>query len=327
MAGASTPQLDQLDRRALVDSTGRTFAELRRTLDPRYVRAWIDIALGYGALGVVFVTTLYLDRRHPAALPATATGAAILVGYTLHYLHLFFHEAAHYLLHSSRTWNDRLANSFLGLFVGQDIQFYRVVHFDHHRNLGTPEDTERSYFNALKPRFIVEALTGILILRVVIRRIRHVDAEKPQAARPGVGRRRAMLVGGLAFNLSVMGGAAWAGAYSFALAWPVSTFVIFPAINGIRQLLEHRSYDASSSVDYAKVPHGAVTRIFGSGPIASTLGGAGFNRHLLHHFEPQISYTRFRELEAFLLDTAAAGALKANTSTYARTFARLLRAD
>ena len=28
-------------------------------------------------------------------------------------------------------------------------------------------------------------------------------------------------------------------------------------------------------------------------------GGAGFNRHLLHHLDPSISYTRFDEFERF----------------------------
>ena len=46
---------------------------------------------------------------------------------------------------------------------------------------------------------------------------------------------------------------------------------------------------------YCAACHGTSAK--GDGPLASTLGGAGFNRHLLHHWEPKISYTRFRELE------------------------------
>jgi hypothetical protein len=44
---------------------------------------------------------------------------------------------------------------------------------------------------------------------------------------------------------------------------------------------------------------------------------------LLHHWAPQISCTRLRELEAYLMDTAAAPALRERQTTYARTFRAL----
>lgn len=328
---SSLPALDEVDRRTLVDRSGRSFAAFRRTLTPRYGRAWLDIFLGYLALALVFGATWYADRTWPSFLPLTVLIAAPLVGYTIHFVQHFFHEAAHYLLAPDRAWNDRLANLFVGAMVGQDIGAYRIVHFDHHRHLGTPLDTERSYFNALRVRFVVEALTGVLILRVLLRRIRHVDAQAATGkAAQSVGTARSqrifMLVGGLLLNLSLLGFAVWTGAYSFALSWPLGMFVMFPAINSVRQLLEHRSFDAHSDVDYARETHGVVTRLFNSGPIASTLGGAGFNRHLLHHWEPQLSYTRFAELEAFLLQTDAAEIVSQSKTTYGRAFVTLLRA-
>ena len=94
------------------------------------------------------------------------------------------------------------------------------------------------------------------------------------------------------------------------LAWPIGMLLVHPAVNVVRQLLGHRSFKARSAADYSKEPHGPVTRIFAVGPIGSTLGGAEFNRHLLHHWEPQISYTRFRELETFLLDSQAAEVIR-----------------
>jgi hypothetical protein len=56
--------------------------------------------------------------------------------------------------------------------------------------------------------------------------------------------------------------------------------------------------------------------------LGSTLGGAGFDRHLLHHWDPQVSYTRLPELERFLLNTKASAALSAKES-YISTFKRL----
>ena len=95
----------------------------------------------------------------------------------------------------------------------------------------------------------------------------------------------------------------------------------------VRTILEHRDDLVEATRDCTKVPHGAFTRTFGDGPLASTLGAAGFNRHLLHHWEPQVSYTRLRELEAFLMRTDVAPILERRRSTYVGTFVLLLRAS
>lgn len=99
--------------------------------------------------------------------------------------------------------------------------------------------------------------------------------------------------------------------------------VFFPFFIGLRQLLEHRDEFAKGDVDYHRTPHGAVNRMFGSGPLASTFGGAGFNRHILHHWEPQLSYTRLKELEAYLMDTDFADILRSRRTTYVSIFVRL----
>jgi fatty acid desaturase len=110
------------------------------------------------------------------------------------------------------------------------------------------------------------------------------------------------------------------GQYALAAAWTLGTLSVLPLLVSLRQLLEHRSEGADASCDYSMQDHGAVNRLFGDGPIASTLGGAGFNRHLLHHWEPQISYTRLRELEMYLRRTGAADEIQQRQSTYIQTF-------
>ena len=76
--------------------------------------------------------------------------------------------------------------------------------------------------------------------------------------------------------------------------------VFLPFFGALRQILEHRAPEADGGVDYARTPHGAYTRIFHGGLFAKTFGGAGFDRHLLHHWEPQVSYTRLADLETYL---------------------------
>lgn len=323
---ASLPVLDRFERTELIDRQGRSFKEFRRTLTPRFGRVWLDIGMGWVALCLVAWGVVTVERHYPTASPLAVALGALAFGYLVAYLMLFFHEAAHYNIARSRRSNDFLANSLIGLIVGQEVKAYRVVHFDHHRHLGTPQDTEHSYWDAPNFRFFVEALTGVKAVRVLLARGKRVE----QAGESGSSAQRAragwMLVAGLAFNAAVLATAAWFRCWSLLLAWPLGVLVVHPAINAVRQLLEHRSFEAESSIDYSRVPHGATTRMFGSGPVASTLGGAGFNRHLLHHWEPQLSYTRFAELEAFLMETCAAGVVAGAKTTYARALLRLLRA-
>jgi len=210
---------------------------------------------------------------------------------------------------------------FIGSLTGQDVAKYRVIHFDHHRYLGTPRDTERTYFDALTWRFIVESLTGVKVLRVFRGRDKAAKAKSDGDDAEGYFNRQ--MIAGVMLNGAIVGAALLTGYWGVALAWVAGMGVVMPFFGALRQLLEHRSEDASRNEDYTVKPHGAVNRMFGDGPVASTLGGAGFNRHLLHHWDAQVSYTRFAELERYLDDTEFAPILARARTTYGRTFLRL----
>jgi fatty acid desaturase len=321
----SLPELDNLERDKLIDSSGRTLKDFRRSLQPSFGRVWFDIGAGYVALGVIVAAVIAIDQHFPRAFVLTALLGGLAIGYVLAFLQLFFHEAAHFNIARTRAGNDLLANLALGLITGQNIKAYRVVHMDHHRLLGTPTDTEHSYFDALNARFLLESLTGVRLLRVMLARRSHVAEKAQQQASQTARAARGMLIAGLVFNLALLAACAWARCWSLFFAWPFGMIIVLPAVTSIRQLLEHRSYDAKSSVDYSTSPHGAMTRMFGSGPLASTLGGAGFNRHLLHHWDPQLSYTNFVAMEEFLLDTPAEPVIRGATTTYVRALLRLMK--
>jgi fatty acid desaturase len=323
-APLATPAHDSsvafLKRTTLSDRDGLPFSEFRKQLTPRYGIVWTHIALGYTAL-IVTGTTIVLTA---AALPEwlRVTSGALLFGLAHAFIQLFFHEAAHYNIAATRTTNDRLANVFVGAMYGLEISAYRVVHFEHHRRLGTTMDTERSYFDPLNMRFFAEALLGVKVLRVLTRR-NAIVTSSPSPDRVGhdaqSGARRQRIVA-MAIHLALLGAVVLSGQLALALAWMLGTFSVMPLLAALRQLLEHRSESGDPAIDYSQVDHGAVNRLFGDGPFASTFGGAGFNRHLLHHWEPQISYTRLHELEAYLLRTPAASDVRARRSTYWTAF-------
>ncbi|MBI3260302.1 MAG: fatty acid desaturase [Ignavibacteriae bacterium] len=316
-------QLEDLKRDQILSVAGVPYLEFRKSLTPNYPVVWRDILSGHLALVLTAVGAILIDTYYPSWRPLTIIICAFLFGYIHQYIQLFFHEAAHFNLAKDRKKNDRLANLFIGSLVGQDIKLYRPIHLMHHRHLGTPEDTEHSYFDALTFRFILESLTGIRVIKVLANREKVLQSRpSPETEKKKSTFGTQVVIGGL-LNGGIVVISALLGYWSLAIGWTIGFLIIFPFFGSVRQLLEHRSEYAVSTNDYSKISHGQTNRMFGSGIIASTLGAAGFNRHLLHHWEMQISYTRLRDLEKFLLATQAAEILKRHKTGYFRTFKRL----
>lgn len=311
VAAEASPLSPPAFRQRMLVETGQRYAAFRRSLTPRYGRVLGDIALGYAAL----TGTLVAVGQAEGAIGglAAACGGAVGVGFLIAYLQLFIHEAAHFNLAAGRARNDRLADWLVCWQVGTSIAAYRATHGEHHRHLGRAGDTEVSYRHALTPRFLLEMLTGIHALRVFAARRRQPRTVAAAA------RSRAPLLRGLALHTMVILGLLALGWWPAVLAWAGGVAVAFPFFATVRQLLEHRP--TPGMVDDGD----AVTRLFGDGPFARVFGGAGFNRHLLHHLEPQVSYTRLAELEAFVQTTSMAPALDARRATYLGTFAELIR--
>jgi fatty acid desaturase len=299
--------------------TGGGYRAFRRALRPDYRRVKRDLALGYGALALVLAGAAAAAAQGPVMGPLAALLAGVLVGYLVAYLQLFIHEAAHYNLAAERRHNDRLADSLICWQVGTCIAAYRKTHAEHHRSLGRAADTETSYARPLTLGFVAQMVTGIHALRVFLGRSPADPASR--AGRPS----RLPLLRGAAAHLLILGLLGVAGAWWAALAWLIGMGVFFPLFATLRQLLEHRP-DRGLADAAEGDGAGAVTRLFDDGLFARSFGGAGFNRHLLHHLEPQISYTRLAELETYLMGTSARAALDARRATYWSAF-RALWAD
>jgi fatty acid desaturase len=312
---------------SLVDDRGTPYREFRRTLTPRYWLIWLHIGAGYVVLVGSVAALVAWAPPLPVGLAFAALGA-LVIGYALAYLNNFFHEATHYNLLPRRRVNDLATNLLMGWLFGSSISTYRKIHFQHHRALGTTQDSENSYFDPLRIRYLVEGLFGLKVIRT-LRRYR--QTEKRREDRGGDQERRALdrsrllwlLVAAIA-NLALAALLWVLGSPAAALAWVGGVVLAFPFFVSLRQLLEHRSEHASPVIDYTHVDHGAVNRLFGDGPVADTLGSAGFSRHALHHWEPTLSYTRLKDLERYLLRSPARDAVVRRQTSYRETFLRLL---
>jgi fatty acid desaturase len=306
----------------LTDSSGLRFRDLRKALTPRYGRLWVQIGLGHLALCLLLIAAVQAQSL-PAQIAAAILGA-MAVGYAMAYVQLFFHEAAHFLLAPTRGLNDALANAFIGVWIGQDIKRYRRIHFAHHRDLGTAEDTERTYFDALTLRFMLESLLGIRTLKVLAlrRRVLATAAAENAQQDPQPGSRWPLIVGLALHGCIVLGLVAY-GRWGAAVAWVAGIGTVYPFLAALRQLLEHREVAGPAG----PTPYAATHRLLGTGLFAATFGSAGFNRHLLHHMEPQISCTRLGELESYLMRTSRASWIDEHRMSYGDAFAALLARD
>ena len=305
-------------RARLLTETGGEYPRVVAGLDARYARVWRDIGLAYGALLVV-AWLIQLPETSAPRITAILPGA-LAIGAALAFLQLFLHEAAHYNLAANRRWNDWLCDGLISWQVASSIERYRAVHFAHHRYLGTTRDTERSYFTALTPGFLFAMLTGLHALRVLRDRGRAGPATR-ESGSPGP------ILRGVALHLVVITVLFRSAGWEAALAWVLGVAVVYPVFATLRQVAEHRSVSVDPAGDYTREDQGAVTRLFGAGWLAAIVGGAGFNRHLLHHWEPQVSCTRLADLEDYLRTTSVAPLLTVRTTTYGAALAAIWRND
>lgn len=306
-------------RKSLIDKDGKQYQEFVRTLNPKYWIVWRDIGVGYFALFLTIVALCFTGSNVALGLIIALLGA-VSIGYWVTYLTLFVHEAAHHNIAES-AFNDKLASIFLCWLAGIDIARYRRIHFEHHRLLGTCDDTENSYFNAPTLWFMFKTLSGLHAFNIIIQRKNRLASADNKSGSP------MPLFYSLALHSLILLALLFYGFWPAAMAWILGVYAFFPFFAAMRQLLEHRDIGANPAKNYHVEPHGAISRMFGNDIFSVTFGAAGFNRHLLHHWEPQVSYTRLAELETFLLRTELTPVIEARRCSYWGIFRELFQAS
>lgn len=311
-------QLEDIPKSKIVNDDGRSYARFRSLLRPKWAVIVRDLAIGYVMLAISAALVVVSVEAAQAFQVLWVLAGAVLIGFWMAYLQLFLHEAAHFNLSRDRRINDLLANLLIGVWVATDIREYRRIHWDHHRFLGLPTDTERSYFAALDLRFLFEGLLLVSAIRVILHRRRRIADRK---SAPGL----RMLAATMIVHAAVVALCFWQGQIELAAAWLFGNLMFYPLFGALRQLLEHRDSNASREVDYATVPHGKTTRSFKAGPIGAFFGGAGFRLHDVHHFDPELSYTNLLVVENFLGNCSAARTVRCKSGSYVAVAAELWR--
>lgn len=312
--------LENISFDKVIARDGTNYAAFRKSLKPAYGKAWQDLAKGYFFLALILVINVLLIKSDKFFVWAAIPVSAFFIGYTLAYLHLFIHAAAHYDLHPNKLKNDLISDYLIGVFFGIQQKKYRKIHWMHHTNLGTKEDTEHSYFNELNILFLLKSITGIHTISIILGR-------KKNAALPfNTSSSIVFYLYLIIFHAALFSAFFLLGGWLLVITWLLALVVVFPILATIRQLLEHRHIQASGKINYKKTNHGKVSRLFGNGVIDSSFGAAGFNRHLLHHWDPTISYTALSSVENYLLNCAdTADIVKESKTSYFKTFFALFK--
>lgn len=312
--------LENISFDKVIATDGTNYAAFRKSLKPVYSKAWRDLAKGYFFLALLLVINVLLIKSDNFFVWAAIPVSAFLIGYTLAYLHLFIHAAAHYNLHPNKQKNDLISDYLIGVFFGIQQKNYRKIHWMHHTNLGTKDDTEHSYFNELNILFLLKCVTGIHTLSIILGR------KKNTASSDGISSSIGFYLYLLLFHAVLLAILFLSGGWLLVITWLLALIVVFPILATIRQLLEHRHIKASGKINYKETNHGKVSRLFGNGVIDSSFGAAGFNRHLLHHWDPTISYTSLSSVENYLLNCAdTADIVKESKTSYLKTFFALFK--
>lgn len=316
-------------RGQLVNSEGVRYSDFVRGLTPIYWRVYLDIGLRYVAWVTIVAITCVAEANGVPPL-ILVPPAAILIAVLSPVVHI--HEASHWNIASDRNRNDFFCNFLMSWIIGLEIKFYRKIHFDHHRHLGTVRDTERSYFFPLNMLFILKGMTGVSAVQTLLGYVKRHDESRLPNREAGKETAAfgfaliAVLASGAIIHGSIVFGFWYFEQNAALAAWLIGVGLLMPLVGSIRQILEHRMGDARSDTDYSRVDQGACTRMFGDSLFAKLLGASGFNRHLLHHWEPQIPYTRLPELERFLADTQMRPILDKRRTTYFTAFRQLFAA-
>ena len=279
----------------VINSEGLSYITFKKTLKPDYFKTWVYIMLGLLCLTALLFIFVLIENIIPGWYLLTIPVFSILTGFTIAFINLFVHEAGHYYLCPDKKVNDLLANIFLCSWTGIHIKVYRKIHWLHHQHLATDSDPENSYFNVLSGKFIFETFSGIHALRIILRKNDNEVLEKELRKRS-----IQMLLAGLIINGILLFVAIWFNNYQLVIVWILAMLVFFPFFASIRQLIEHRDELAASDNAFYISPKRKISRLFTDGIFSNLFGPAGFNKHMIHHWDPILPFTALGKVEEFL---------------------------
>lgn len=310
----------------ITNTSGVTYGDFRKTLKVRYSQIQLGIVFSFLS---IFMLIYLSDKTKNLVLLSII---AICLSLTEHRILNVLHEGSHYLLSKSRNFNDFFCNIFAGWFVLSDVDQYRITHIEHHRNLGSEFDPENAHMEKLDLTWLISLFSGFNTLRRMGVRTKSRNNLGPRAQ----AKLRHLLVPviGLLLHALVVVVVYKYLSLHVLILWVVATFVLTPALGILRNLLEHKYVEGVDAAIWYQIvgrekPEDVVktvtTRTFTRSLLSRLYGSMGFTRHLLHHWDPSISFANLGLVHNFLLETPLEENLRKVDSTFTSTFIHLWR--
>lgn len=295
-----------------------SYGDFRRTLRPKYLKNSFPIFSSHVYLLMCIFLITKINTPGITQVPNIVI-LSLIGGLIAHRILLLVHEGAHFHLAKNRKFNDLLANTFCGVFVGTEVKTYRKIHNKHHQDLGSSSDPENSYAEEFDFTWILTAFSGLKVLRTLKKR-ENLESSRMQMI--------TMLVS-VFIHLGFMITMAKLQFINVTIFWFLSFFVVMPGIAALRNVLEHR-FEMPSEANAQlwgtlSQQMRVTTRLFTKRRISRLFGSVGFERHLLHHWDPSIPAVNLSEVHQFILTTELKEMLENLPTTYYEAFRKLLR--
>jgi fatty acid desaturase len=253
----------------------------------------------------------------------------VVVALCEHRLLNVIHEGAHYLIAKNRRFNDVFTNAVAGCFFLVDVDQYRITHIRHHKDLGGPEDPENAHMDKLDFSWLAAAFSGFGAISKLLKRKQFRNKLSFQKE---VSHILVPLVGVLVHAILLTALFLFAPINVFII-WILATYIVAPGLGLLRNLLEHKYVEAVDANIWAQLlgvskisenpTKNVTTRTFTTSVLSRLYGSMGFTRHLLHHWDPSISFTNLEKVHSFLLETSIGPALQRTNTTFTSTFKHL----
>ena len=311
---------------SVTNKSGVTYGEFRKTLHVNFFKVQLGIVCSFLSLFVFLVIGNQTSNLLVLFL------LTICLSLTQHRILNVVHEGAHYLLSKSRKFNDIFCNFFAGWFVLCDVDQYRLTHIEHHRNLGSEFDPENAHMEKLDLTWLISLISGFN----TVRRISIRNRARNNLGTRGTAKTRHLFIPVLGILLHILILLLIYNLFGIQvlIVWFFSTFFLTPALGILRNLLEHKYVEGVDSEIWYQIigrsrPDNLIpnvtTRTFTKSMISRVYGSMGFTRHLLHHWDPSISFSKLDEVHRFFLQTPLEVNLRKVDSTFTSTFIHLWR--
>jgi len=281
---------------------------VRSDFNPERFQKRSDIAsLGVVAAHITFVLA-------PIYLAAAMAPSIFLIlfwlwfGLTASGLLNLMHECAHYHAFKKRWSSNLLGRWVLAPLVVADFDNYRLLHWAHHRNLGTADDPKYSYKVDIQgwraAGFFLQCLMGGEVVKKFFHQTRQRDGSEIATSHFWIVRVivfHGLFVASLfaiawRFGPHDAGSAILRVAISYVVVYMYGLVSLTLLVATLRAIAEHQN-----GTDHFEISGQAVLRNLSCGPVGRLIFGCyGFAEHATHHINPSVPAYHLRNATAEL---------------------------